>query len=296
MQVEVGGGIELLAGNDHADYGLAVAAENFHICVIERNLHALVLNLVIDDGGFVDVSASDCAVLCLYDEEVFKWLGAVYRSGEVGEVVAELHGFIMDAVYPTSQHGHFWRGIGAQCVTGIAEVLEGDDHVGLGGIDVLGDAGAEQQFAAVAIVHEQLDGAQRTIVLADDVGAGIPGQFIFAHSIAVFIGTINKTFVFPSVAPRVGDDPCAHLVFFNLANLAVFVKVKFYTVVVSANSNSVVEHVAPCLYIFHASYAGCLVSGGVGDGSPGSIGRYADARNAASVHGFVATMVIEPFF
>jgi hypothetical protein len=53
----------------------------------------------------------------------------------------------------------------------------------------------------VAILHQQLDGAKGTIVLADNVGSRVPGQYVLTDGIAVLVGTIDESFVLPSVAP-----------------------------------------------------------------------------------------------
>ena len=128
-------------------------------------------------------------------------LCAVYGSCEVGEVVTEFHGLVVHSVHPTSQHGHFGGRVCVQCVTCVAEMLEGNGHVRLCGIDVLRNTCAQQQFATVAVVHEQLDGAQGAVALAYNVAAGVPREHILANSVAIFVGAIDEAFVLPAVAP-----------------------------------------------------------------------------------------------
>ena len=149
FHTEVGGRIELLARHNDADNGLLAIVLNLHIRLVERNLHTLVLDLVIDNGGFVDMSATDGSRLGLDDEEVLQGLRAVHRESEVGEVVSELHGFVVHAIHPTAQHGNLGSRIGALSIACIAEVFEGNGLLRLGGIQVLSDAAREQEFAAV---------------------------------------------------------------------------------------------------------------------------------------------------
>ena len=134
----------MFAGNNHADYRFAFGLDNLHIFAIERNLHTLIVYFVIHNRGLVDVSASYAARFCLYDKEIFYGLGAVYASCKVGEVVTKFHRLVVHSVCPTSQHGYFGGGACVQCVARIAEMLEGNGHVRLCGIDVLRNSCAQQ--------------------------------------------------------------------------------------------------------------------------------------------------------
>ena len=138
-------------------------------------------------------------------------------------------------------------------------MLEGDCAVRLGGVDVFRNTGAEQQFAAMAVFHQQFQSAQRTVVLAYDVGARCPCHLVFANRIAVLVGTIDEAFVLPSVTPGVGDNPGSYFVFFNLTYFSVAVQVKLNAVVIAADGNSMVVDIAPGLDVFHAGNSGCLV-------------------------------------
>ena len=122
-----------------------------------------------------------------------------------------------------------------------------------------------------------------------------PGPRIIAYRIAILIGTINETLVLPAVAPRVGNNPCSYLVFINLTYDTVSVKVELYAVVVSAYSKSMIESIAPCLDILHASHACCLVGWGRRDGGPSAISSHADTSHTTSVHSRIATIIIKPF-
>ena len=242
------------------------------------------------------MSATYRARLCLYNEEVFQGLGAVNRCCQVGKVVTEFHRLVVHSVYPTSQHRHLGCGAGAFGVACIAEVLERNCYIGLGGIQVLRNTGTEQQLTAVAVVHKQLDGAQGTVVLTYDVCTGRPRQYILANGIAILVGTVDESVVFPSVAPRVGDDPRSHLVFFYFSDNSVAVEVKLNAVVISADSHSVVEGITPRLDIFLAVDAGLLVGCGCGYCSPGTIGGYSDTGYTTAVHRCVTAVVVEPLF
>ena len=145
------------------------------------------------------------------------------------------------------------------------------------------------------VVHQELDGAQRTVVLADDVGTRGPRPRVIADGIAVLVGTIDEALVLPSVSPRVGNNPGTDFVLVGLAHLAVAIKVELDAVVVTADREGMVVGIAPRLHVLHAGHTCCLVSGGTGDDGPGAVGCDADARDAAAVHRRVAAVVVEPF-
>ena len=75
---EVGGRIQLLARHNHCDDGLTPAILDLHILLAERNLHALVLHLIIYNGCIVDMTATNSSCSCLHDEEVLERLGTIY--------------------------------------------------------------------------------------------------------------------------------------------------------------------------------------------------------------------------
>ena len=159
LQTEIGGRIKLLARYHNADNGLAALIPDFHICLLKRNLHTFILNLIIDNGSVVDVSAANGSRLRLDNKEILQGLGAVKSGCQVCQVVTELHRFVMDAIGPSAQHRHFWSRIGTQRIARIAEMFKGYRLFRLSGIQVLGDTSREQKLAAVCIIHQQLDGA-----------------------------------------------------------------------------------------------------------------------------------------
>ena len=293
--MQVARGVELFARHNDADDRLLALVLDSHVVAVEGNLHAVGVHLVVDDGGVVDVSIAHGCVLRLHDEEVLERTGTVEGCREVGEVVAELHGLVVHAVHPASQHGHLGGRHGSCRVACILEVLEVDGLVGLRGVEVGGYAGAEQHLASARVVHAYLDGAQGAIDLADVVRAGRPHHFAGAHAVAVLVGAVDEAVVLPSVAPRVGYDPGAHLVLVGLAHLAVSIEVELYAVVVAHDGEGVVVGVAPGAHVFHAGYADVLVVLCRGDALPRAVGSHAYAGHAARVERFVATVVVEPF-
>ena len=295
LKTEVGWRIKLLARHNNADNGLAASVLYLDILVFERNLHAFILYLIIDNGGLVDVACTDGASLGLDNEEVLQRLCAVHRESEVCEVVTELHRLIMNAINPTAKHGNFGSRVSTKRVTCIAEVLERNGLLGLSGIHVFSNAGTEQKFASMCIIHQQLDGAQGTIILTNDKSTWSPSPCIVIHSKTVLIRAVNEALVFPTIAPRVGNNPGSYLIFFNLSDNAVSVKVELNAVVISANGKSMIECIAPRLHILHAYHTGSFVGCGVGNSSPCAVSSHANTSNAASVHRFISTMIVEPF-
>ena len=260
--------IELFARHNNTDDSLASAIPNRHILLLEGNLHPLVLYLIIDNRGIVDVARAYGSRLSLDNEEVLQRLGAIYRESEVSEVVAELHRFVMYAIYPTPKHWNLRSRIGTQGVACIAEMFEGNRLLWLCGLNILGNACRKQKLAAMRVVHQKLDSPERTVILSNHISARRPSPHIVIHSKAVLIGTIDEALILPSVAPRIGNNPSAYLVFFHLAYNAVFVKVELDAVVISADSKSMVERLAPLLDILHADNTCCLVCRRIGNGSP----------------------------
>ena len=206
--------------------------------------------------------------LSLDDEKVLQRLGAIHGESEVCEVVAELHRLVMYAIYPTPKHRHLRSRIGTQGVACIAEMLEGNRLLRLCSLNVLGNACRKQKLAAMRVVHQKLDSPEWTIILSNHISARRPSPHIVIHSKAVLIGTIDEALILPSVAPGIGDNPSTNFVFFHLADNAVFVKVELDAVIISADSKSMVERLAPLLDILHADNTCCLVCRRIGNGSP----------------------------
>ena len=296
FKAEVHGRIELFARHDDADNRLASAILYLHIFLLERYLYAFVLYLIVDDGGFVDVAAANGIGRGLDDKEVLQRLGAVNGEGEVREVVAELHRLVVYAIDPPAKHRHLGSWTGTKRVASIAEMFEGYGLLGSGSIDILSYTSRKQQLAAMVVVHQELDGAQGTIVLPDDISAGSPCPRVVIDCIAVLIGTIDEAFVLPSVAPRVGNNPGANLILFCLTHDAVAIEVELNAVVVATDCEGMIEGIAPLLHIFHADNPSSFVGSGTGNGSPCAVGSNADACHTAAMHGLVAAVVVEPLF
>ena len=295
LKSQVGGRIKLLARDNDTDDGLATLIANLHVLLLERNLDTLVLNLVINDRGIIYVSGANSTCFGLDNKEILERLGTVDRESEVCEVVAKLHGLVVHAIHPTSQHGNLGSGISPQGIACIAEMLEGDSLLGLGGIDILGNTGREQQLAAVGVVHQQLDGAKGSVILSDDMGTGRPGPGILAHRIGVLIGTIDESLVLPAIAPRVGNNPGTDLILIDLAYLTIAIEVELYTVVIATNGKGMVKGIAPTVNILHAYHTRCLVGNRRRDCLPVTIGCHTYASYATAMHGSIATVIIEPF-
>ena len=192
--------------DDDRDDGLVAGILDLYTFTnAEGNFQALQVVLVVHDRGFVDGALTLCPRLGVDDEEVLERSVHVISVGEVGEVVAELHGLgVQLAVGPAAQHGHFGSGVAVTVVTvtGIGEVYERNGLLGLGGIEVGADAGAQCNLATAAIVHLQFDGAERTIVLAYTVYLGSPevvgyGAVAIEGGYSVGIGTIDESLVLP---------------------------------------------------------------------------------------------------
>ena len=191
--------------NDRDDGLVACILDLYTFTNAERNLQPLQVVLVIHDRGFVYGTLTLCPRLGVNDEEVFKRSVHVVAVGEVGKVVAELHGLGMQlAVGPATQHGYLGSGVAVTVVaiTSIGEVYERYGLFGLGGIEVGTDTGAQCYLAAAAIVHLQLDGAQRTVVLAYTIDLGSPevvgyGTVAIESRYSMSIGTIDESLVLP---------------------------------------------------------------------------------------------------
>ena len=174
-------------------------------------------------------------------------------------------------------------------------MLEGNGLLGLRGIHILGNACRKQKLASARIVHQNLYGTQGAVVLTDDVSSWRPSPRIVVHGKAVLVGAIDEALVLPSVAPRIGNNPSAYLILFHLAYNAVLVQVELDSVIVSANSEGMIERVAPLLYILHADNSRFTVRSRSGNSCPCAISRHTDTCHSTTVHGLVATMIVEPF-
>ena len=202
----------------------------------------------------------------------------------------------MHAVDPASQHGHLGSGVYVGVVSCILEVLKGYSSIGFGSVEVFRDASHQKQFASARIIHLDANGSKGAIVASDDMRAGSPSPRIGSDGIAEFIGAINESVVFPSVAPRVCDNPGAYLILSLLSADAISVEVEFYSVVVSADGKGMIISVAPRFHIFHSRYSRKPVGWRGGNSSPRAVGSHTDAGNASCRQRSVATMVVEPFF
>ena len=291
---KVGGRIKLFARHNDTDNGFPAIVLNLDILAVERNLHAIILELVVDDRGIVDMPTAYGSCLGLDNKEVLQWFGTVHGSRKVRKIIPELHGLIVHAIHPTAQHGNFWCRVSPQGVACITEMLEGNGLLRPGGIQILGYTGREQQLTTMTIVHQQFDGTQRTIILPDDISTGRPCPCVVIHSKAILIRTIDEALVLPAIAPRVGDNPGSYLVFFHLANDTVTIQVELDTVVISTDRKCMVKGIAPCLDILHAHNTCSLVGYGVGNSSPGTIGSNTYTGHTTAMHSSVSTVVIEP--
>ena len=208
------------------------------------------------------------------------------------------------AVGPFTEHGHLGsrHGVAVAAVAGVAEVLHGHEHVGLGGVEVGRDADAEQEFAAAGVVHAELDGAQGAVVLAHPVDFGLPPARVAHGAVGIEpgsgmrIGAVNEAVVAPVGPPGVDDNPSADLVGRLFAVDAVAVEVELNAVVVAHDGEGVVDLGAPFGHILLFGYADGVVGGCRGYALPASGAGYADAYDAAGVEVGVAGMVPEPVF
>ena len=81
----------------------------------------------------------------------------------------------------------------------------------------------------MAIVHQQFDGAQGTIILAGMVEGGVPCGSAQSNAVGIFIGAVDNAVAGPALSPRVGDNPCAGLTFVLLAYHSVAVEGEMVT-------------------------------------------------------------------
>ena len=293
-----------------AGYGQhAVVALEF-----ERSFHAVLVKFVVDDRHIIDVSAtlgarSDFRLgASIYIEEEFEGLGVIESFAEVGEVITELHRLVMQlTVGPTSEHGHGRCGVkvAVVAVARPTEVVEFDGLFGTRGVGIRGHAHRKEHFRTVGVIHLHFDGAQWTIVLAHVVEFGLPpAAALLAHFFAAFfrdavcgeavsIRAIDETIVGPS-APRVGDDPSAHLVFFLFAGFSVAVEVKFEAVVVAYDGESVVNTRTPPANVALSHYAGLEVGGSFGNTALCAGRGHTDTGNTAAGEVGVAVVVPQP--
>ena len=105
----------------------------------------------------------------------------------------------MIAVSPATQHGNLRAALLGRAR--IVEVGEGCALFGLGGRGVLRNACAEQYLRAVAIVHQQLDSAERSVVLSGVIEGGIPCGSAQSHAVGVFVGAVDNAVAGPALAP-----------------------------------------------------------------------------------------------
>ena len=232
-------------------------------------------------------------VACLDPEEVFDGAVQVHVGRQVGQVIAELHGFgVQLAVGPLAQHRNLGVGIGlgALAQAGVVEVAQPHALVGLGGVEVLRHAHVQRHFRAAVVVHGHLQGAQGAVVAADGVVLGCPVAGGRSRGARLGIGAVDETVVAP-VAPGVHHDPCAHLVLVGLAVLAVAVQVELDAVVIAHDGERVVHAVAPFLHVVFAHHAQFLVGGGGANLLPVAAGSHADAHHAACRVALVAAVV-----
>ena len=287
-------------GGDDGTVALSGDFERAVLPEVKGSLHALKVVLIVYDSCLVDMSAALVRVLLAGDdEEILQRLVAVETGREVGKVVTELHGFGVEfAIGPTSEHRHgrSWRKLAVMPVAGIFEMVHGNHAFRLLGGEVRTHAGLQQQFRAVAVVHLQPYGAQRTVILADMVELSPPEVTVELAvggkgGAGIGIGAIDETAVAPS-APRIDDNPCTPFVAFAVD--AVTVKVKLYAVVVAHHREGMVHAGSPLSHIIHSGHTGLVVDGSLGDGFPFSARCHAEPDKASGMEGRIATMVPQP--
>ena len=317
LQLEIAGHGVLFAVDDAAHRGDFTTGHIKHTAFgieFERRFHTFLVKLVIDDRHIIDVSftlgaRSDLRLGARVDiEEEFEGLRVVETFAEVGQVVAELHGFFMQlTVCPASEHRHGGSGveIAVVAVACPTEVVQIDGLFGTRGVGIRGHTDGKEHFRTVGVAHLHLDGAQRTIVLAHEVEFGLPpAAALLAHFFSalfrdavcgetVSVGAIDQTVVGPS-APRVGDDPSADFVFFFFTGLAVAVEVKFDTIVVTHNREGVVDARSPPAYIALADYAGFDIGGGFGNAALRCCRGHTDTGDTAAGKVCVAVVIPQP--
>ena len=145
------------------------------------------------------------------------------------------------------------------------------------------------------VVHQQLYGTQWAVILTDNKSTWSPGPVVCSNRIRVLIRAVYKALVLPSIAPRVGHNPCSYLILFYLAYLTIAIQVELYTVVIATDGKGMVKGFTPRLYILHTHDPSSLIGSRSGNSSPCSVGSHTYTGHTTSVHGVIATMVIEPF-
>ena len=194
--------------NNSTDDGLLTSTLHFHLpcfAQVKGSLHSLRIMFVVHDRGLIDVSLAKAPTARINNEEILQRLTAVVVAGEVGQVIAKLHGFRMHlAIGPLSQHRSLWSWIGfaTMSVTGIAEVVHVDYAFRLCRIQVGTDTHLQLHLTAARIVHLQLYGAQWTIVLASMIEFACPPSIELTIRCkgwaSMGIGTIDETVVAPT--------------------------------------------------------------------------------------------------
>ena len=147
-KLEVAWGIDLFPRDNDADDGLLSFVLDSDVVLVEGNLNAVRVHFVVHDGSIVDVSFAHSRALGPDDKEILEGLCTVEGEGKVSKVVTKLHGLIVHAVHPASQHGNLGRRYAGFRVAGILEVLHVDGLIRLCGVEVGRDAGAKQYLAA----------------------------------------------------------------------------------------------------------------------------------------------------
>ena len=190
---QVNGFAELFALHDDGDHGCLAVARNIDRVNLEGEFNAVAVELVVHERAVVDMAAAVVTLLGVDDEEVLQWFCAVEGGREVGQVVTELHGLVVNAVGPLSEHGVCRDTVG--CVAHIFEVFKGNDCFGFGGAGVGGDTGGQAHVVTVVEVHLDFERAQRAVVLADIHDFGLPGLLTFVDDAADGVGTVNPAAV-----------------------------------------------------------------------------------------------------
>ena len=171
----------------------------------------------------------------------------------------------------------------------------------LGGVQIRRHAAAEEELGAARVVHLDLDGTQRTVILAHVVHLGVPPAVahravLVEPGTAMGIGAVNETAVAPPLAPGVDDNPGSALVGGLFAINAVAVEVELNAVVVAHDGQRVVHRGAPFVHIIFSRNASFVVGRCFGNRLPVAATGHADTGQTTGMERVVAVVVPEPVF
>ena len=249
------------------DGPLSLVADGCLKTIRQQGFHPIPVILIIHHGTTVNTTRTDSSFFRFYYKEIFQRAVCIEFGRQIRQVITEIHRLTMQfSICPFSEHRslriHTQSGLTVPAsVPGKFEVFHFDRTFGFSGSRIRCNAHRQFQLASSRIIHQQTKRTHRPVFFPHMIKFRVPSpSFLLPYRKTVFIRTIDKAFVSPSVSPGIDDDPGATLILIPLTVDLITVQIEDNPVVIADNGQGMVHPIPPAGHVFLSDHPGCPVS------------------------------------